>query len=73
MSTVKNKWQGGILLDGMIYAIPSNSQNILKIDTSKSLSECESNEYSLIGNLPSTKDKWQGRYANEAWISIIQR
>lgn len=62
VSGEKNKWQGGVLLNnGMIYAIPSNAKHILCIDTSISAVD-GGNDYSLLGNLPPTKDKWQGIY-----------
>ncbi len=59
VSSEKNKWQGGILLDGVIYAIPSNARHILCIDT-ETFKDDGSVKYSLLGNLPPTKDKWQG-------------
>ncbi len=71
VSGEKNKWQGGILShDGKIYAIPSNAKHILYIDTSTNPCETTGGEsdfsesetkYSLVGDLPGTKDKWQGK------------
>ena len=81
VSSEKNKWQGGILSDdGNIYAIPSNAKHILRIDTSpaSSLNTRESwvsnereREYSLVGDLPGTKDKWQGEIIF-SWIFLAQ-
>ena len=66
VSEEKNKFKGGILLNGTIYAIPSNAKHILCIDTNKGGGEGNDdsyyqNRYNLIGNLPPTKDKWQGK------------
>jgi hypothetical protein len=66
VSDEKNKWQGGILFNGTIYAIPSNTNNILCIDTNNCDNEDMQrgeNNFDLIGNLPPKKDKWQGMNA----------
>ena len=76
VSPEKNKYQGGTLAsDGYVYAIPSNSDNILCIDTNERMHSLErpqrigENDLSeddafTIGNIESTKkkrkDKWQG-------------
>ena len=53
----KNKWQGAQLAkDKILYAIPSNAEQILCIDTSGA-----SSDYYIMGNnFTSLKDKWQG-------------
>lgn len=65
----QNKYQGGTLgNDGVIYAIPSDANNILCIDTDESCEELkidgisylDEGEAFTIGNIPGTKDKWQG-------------
>ena len=65
VSGEKNKWQGGTLAsDGYLYAIPSNSKQILCINTNPMKEEGEFYDEAcvhLIGDLPATKDKWQGK------------
>lgn len=64
----KNKWQGGVLArDGFVYAIPSDSQSVLRIDT-RPLTEGERevpsrDRVSCFGDLARTKDKYQGGFA----------
>ncbi|KAL7504022.1 hypothetical protein ACHAXN_001722 [Cyclotella atomus] len=63
----KNKWQGGVLAkDGYIYAVPSNARGILRIDSRPelvtSIAAHDPARVSVIGNLPDTKDKWQGGF-----------
>ena len=64
----KNKWQGGVLArDGFVYAIPSDSQSVLRIDT-RPLTEGEQDfpsrdRVSCFGDLARTKDKYQGGFA----------
>ena len=64
----KNKWQGGVLArDGFVYAIPSDAQSVLRIDT-RPLTECEQKvpsreRVSCVGELARTKDKFQGGFA----------
>ena len=75
VSEEKNKFQGGILLNDTIYAIPSNAENILCIDTHKSGEGKDSsdyvNNYSLLGNLPPTKDKWQGKDKKDHYFNLL--
>ena len=77
MSGEKNKYQGGVLADdGHVYAIPSNSEHILCIDTNtnnkrislvdegrreKGASFLEKDAALVIGDIPPIKDKWQGK------------
>lgn len=71
----KNKWQGGVLAaDGCVYCIPSDACSVLRIDTNPGVFDGaegaplrgdEPAAYaavSLIGDLPATKDKWQGGF-----------
>jgi hypothetical protein len=70
----KNKFQGGVLgRDGFVYAIPSNARGVLRIDTrpirddevasSSGIQFLGKERVSCIGDLPDTKDKWQGGFA----------
>jgi hypothetical protein len=66
----KNKFQGGVLgRDGFIYALPSNSKGILRIDTRPVSDEegrsifLNKNRVSCIGTLEQKTDKWQGGFA----------
>lgn len=70
VSEEKNKYQGGTLAaDGFIYAIPSNSNNILCIDSNKRVKneahDGDRNAAFTIGDIRCTKnkikDKWQGK------------
>lgn len=65
VSGEKNKWQGGTLApDGHLYAIPSNSKQILCINTNPMDQEEEFYDQArihLVGDLPPKKDKWQGK------------
>ena len=59
--------QGGVLAkDGYIYAVPSNARGILRIDSrpesQTGIPSHEPSRISVIGNLPDTKDKWQGGF-----------
>ena len=78
VSEEKNKYQGGTLAtDGFIYAIPSNANDILCIDTNPQPSQSVTNEMSFlekdaafgIGDIYKStqtkrKDKWQGKNLN---------
>ncbi|KAL3934813.1 MAG: hypothetical protein SGBAC_009543 [Bacillariaceae sp.] len=57
---MKNKWQGGTLStrDNCIYCIPADGVRVCRIATDPSI-EGE-NPVQLLGNLPESKDKWQG-------------
>ena len=67
----KNKWQGGVLgRDSHIYAVPSNAKGVLRIDTrpdesaqSDAITFLGKDRVTCIGDLPETKDKWQGGFA----------
>lgn len=74
VSEEKNKYQGGTLApDGFIYAIPSNANDILCIDTNPKSSQLVTDEIAFkeedaafgIGDIYKStqtrrKDKWQG-------------
>jgi DNA-binding beta-propeller fold protein YncE len=67
ISGEKNKYQGGTLSskNGFVYAIPSNSEHILCINTNpgQGLVELDSEVQSCeIGNIPKRKDKFQGGF-----------
>ena len=62
--------QGGVLAqDGYIYAVPSNARGILRIDSrpesQTSVHKHDSSRIAIIGELPDTKDKWQGGFLVE--------
>ncbi len=86
VSEEKNKYQGGTLArDGVVYAIPSNANDILCIDTNmrndkkshssdkltseKYISSLDRDAAFVIGSLESTKDKWQGTSRNSRTCS----
>lgn len=59
--------QGGVLANnGYIYAVPSNAHGILQIDSRpQSVTNIAAHDparISVIGDLPDTKDKWQGGF-----------
>lgn len=61
VSSVKNKWQGGVLspVDQCVYAVPADMNNILKIDT------CPDTPLSIemVGDgFKDVEDKWQGGF-----------
>ena len=63
----KNKWQGGVLApDGCVYCIPADARSVLRIDTNPGVIdaglEAAAAAVTLIGDLPETKDKWQGGF-----------
>lgn len=63
----KRYTKGGVLAkDGYIYAVPSNARGILRIDSRPelvtSIAAHDATRVSVIGNLPDTKDKWQGGF-----------
>jgi len=60
--TDKNKWQGGVLSarDGCVYCIPANGRHVARIATTSSSTDDDYYAVQLIGDLPATKDKWQG-------------
>mmetsp|Transcript_17568 Transcript_17568/g.26592 ORF Transcript_17568/g.26592 Transcript_17568/m.26592 type:complete len:155 (+) Transcript_17568:1417-1881(+) len=81
-SSPQNKYQGGTLgNDGLIYAIPSDADNILCIDTDESGEESKINGISYLNEgaaftigdkIPDTKDKWQGGFlGNDGSIYCI--
>jgi hypothetical protein len=64
-STLKNKYQGGIYSqrDKCIYCIPADGHHVLRIATDP---EIEGEKpIQLIGNLPLSKDKWQGGHVGK--------
>jgi hypothetical protein len=65
ISGEKNKYQGGTLSskNGFVYAIPSNSQKVLCINTNPGLVGLSSEDKLFeIGNIPKRKDKFQGGF-----------
>lgn len=64
-STMKNKYQGGVYSarDKCIYSIPANGLHVLRIATDP---EIEGEKpIQLIGDLPVSKDKWQGGHVGK--------
>jgi hypothetical protein len=64
-STLKNKYQGGVYSarDKCIYSIPANGLHVLRIATDPDI-EGEK-PIQLIGDLPISKDKWQGGHVGK--------
>jgi DNA-binding beta-propeller fold protein YncE len=64
-STLKNKYQGGVYSarDKCIYSIPANGLHVLRIATDPAI-EGEK-PIQLIGDLPVSKDKWQGGHVGK--------
>lgn len=65
LSGEKNKYQGGTLSskNGYVYAIPSNSQNVLCINTNPDSDGLNANGKAIeIGYIPKRKDKFQGGF-----------
>jgi DNA-binding beta-propeller fold protein YncE len=64
-STLLNKYQGGVYSarDKCIYAIPASGLHVLRIATDP---EIEGEKpIQLIGELPASKDKWQGGHVGK--------
>ena len=72
VSSEKNKWQGGVLAkNGFLYALPSNSRQVLCINTAKN-NEMNDNMIELFGNLSKTKDKFQGKFScSKSIVAIV--
>jgi hypothetical protein len=59
-----NKWQGGVLsnVDNCFYAVPANSDCVLRVNTDLSSSSYLQIDYVGKGNLTHVDDKFQGGF-----------